>query len=238
MALYDDTPSDGVFRFYWADHEEFEFAHGPFDSVEQAKAHALDMAQETTYGPEPGVTIYVARADKRTCVPPAFDTEALMAEYKATGTIVFDAEAVLDLFMDANEDCWGDDGWDGLSGDYVKAEAELLRLLNVAVADWIKFHLCDDAVVVEEDLQRLLQGAMRIWEYHHRAQIKTWMFGKLENAVTFVIPEMTPADLQERNIRSLMRITGLPRAQVEAAQRGDRESITAYLTAARTPTTE
>ncbi|USN14991.1 hypothetical protein PAPPERLAPAPP_00640 [Brevundimonas phage vB_BpoS-Papperlapapp] len=228
MALWDDSPSDGVFRFYWADHEEFEYAHGPFGSFAAAKAHALKQAVETTFGPEPGVTIYVCEADKRTTVPPAFDTQALLAEYKATGALRFDSEAVLDLFMEANEDCWGEDGWDGLTGDAEAAAIALISALTKAAGDWIFIRSPDD-VTAEEDLQRLLQNAFRVWEVAHRAQIKTWMFGQMKDPQTFVIPEMTPAELAERNIRSLMRMTGLPREQIEAAQRGDHESIQAYL---------
>ncbi|UTC29573.1 hypothetical protein BAMBUS_05150 [Brevundimonas phage vB_BpoS-Bambus] len=234
MALWDDTPSDGVFRFYWADHEEFEYAQGPFDSFAAAKAHALKESEDVAFGPEPGVTIYVCEADKRTTVPPVFDTQALLAEYQTTGGVTFNAEAVLDLFMEANEDCWGEDGWDGLTGDAEAAEIALISGLTKAAGDWMFIRSPDD-VTAEEDLQRLLQDAFRAWEVAHRAQIKTWMFGQMKDPQTFVIPEVTPAELRERNIRSMMRITGLPREQIEAAMRGDHASIQAYLATQITP---
>lgn len=234
MALWDDTPSDGVFRFYWADHEEFEYASGPFNSVEEAWAHAQKQAEEESWGPEPGATIYVARADKRTTVAPTFDVDALVAEWRVTGAIVFDTEEVLDLFMEANEDCWGEDGWDGLTGDAEAAEAALLRSLNDAVRAW-STHVSDNDRAEAGALQTRLRGAVQRWESEHRDQIKTWMFGRMDEPVEFKMPELTAAELHERNIRHLQRHTGLPREQVEAAMRGDHQSIIDWLQANRTP---
>lgn len=221
MALWDDSPSDGVFRYYWADHEEFEFAYGPFDTAEEALAAALKQAEEESFGPEPGSTIYVARADKRTTVPPTFDTEALMDEFKRTGGMSFDSEQVLELFMEANEDCWGEDGWDGLTGDSEAASEDLIKKLLYAATNWMLAKPADD-VAAEEMLQQDLQAAMRAWEMEHRAQIKVWMFGQLETAAEFTVPDLTPHELKERNIRHFQRVTGLPRTEIEAAMRGER----------------
>lgn len=229
MALWDDTPSDGVFRYYWADHEEFEYAYGPFDSVEEAWANAQKEAEEKTYGPEPGATIYVSRADKRTTVPPTFDTEDLLRQFRESGWIAFDSEQVLDLFMEANEDCWSEDGWDGLTGpDAQAAEAALLSELSGAINKWAPT-VGDNDRAAEEALQVALQDAMRTWELNFRHCIKTWMFGRLETAVEFKLPELTPTELNERNIRHFQRTTGLPREQVLAAMSGDHQSIVDWL---------
>lgn len=224
MALWDDTPSDGVFRYYWATSEEFEYAYGAFSSFEEAKADALAKAVDTTFGPEPGTTVYVARADKRTTVPPVFDTEALIAAYEETGGFRFNAEEVLDLFMEANEDCWGEDGWDGLHGDAEAAETALIKGLLDAAAVWMANHRNLDAVTAEEDLQKLLQDAVRAWEVRHRAQIVTWMFGRLEDAVPVVIPELTPQMLRERTARCMQRQFGISREEALALMQGASES--------------
>ena len=232
MALYDDTPSDGVFRFYWADHEEFEYAYGPFDTAEAAFAAAQKESDEKPYGPEPGETIYVARADKRVTVPPQFDTEDLLSQYREQKFITFNSEHVLELFMEANEDCWGEDGWDGLTGPRAaEAETALIDALLLAVTNWVSIVKDDNDAEAEEALQVALQNAVRGWEVAYRDTIKVWMFGKMEEAVTYTIPELTPEALKERNILNFQRVTGLPREQVLLAMKGDAAAISAWLEA-------
>lgn len=223
MALWDDTPSDGVFHHYWSTHDEFEYAYGPFDSFEAAKADALSQAVDAVYGPEPGSTVYVVRADKRTTVPPVFDTEALIDAYCETGQFHFDSEQVLDLFMEANEDCWGDHGWDGLTGDSEAAATALISGLCDAAAAWIVSRHPDD-VTAEEDLQKLLQDAVRAWEVRHRAQIVTWLFGRMEEPVPVAIPELSPQMLRERTARFMQRQFGISREEALALLQGAAES--------------
>lgn len=164
-------PSDGVFRYYWSTDEELEYAYGPFDSVDEATAAAKAFAENHTYGPEPGETVYIVRADKRTTVAPEFDIEA-----------------ILDAFMEKNEDCWGENGWDGLTGDVGAAES---------------------------DLQQMLQAAFTAWEIKHRDKINTWMFGRIEEETSFVMPELTPAEIEARVFGQIERTTGYTREQVE-----------------------
>jgi hypothetical protein len=165
-------PSDGEFRFYWADHEEFEYAHGPFDTREEALANALQMAEDEVYGPEPGSTVFITLADKRVCKPQTFNIEQ-----------------VLEDFAEANEDCFTEDGWDGLTGDYAAAEA---------------------------DLQAMLQDAVRAWEVKHRDKIKTFMFGTMKDETEHPIPELTPAEMEARVYARIERQFGFTREQLLA----------------------
>ncbi|UTC28433.1 hypothetical protein GURKE_04310 [Brevundimonas phage vB_BpoS-Gurke] len=215
-----DAPSNGVFRFYWADHEEFEYAHGPFNTFDDAKAAALKSAQDDLFGPEPGSTIYIAEADKRLTVAPDFDL---------TKGPQFDRDELFEWFLDKNADCWSEDGFDS---DFAFTEEDE-QILLTALSD--AFNIATDHAGTDDAVQAALKAAFTSWLSTRHSKVDVYMFGTMKNAVEVEVPELTPADLLERSIRYLMRSTGLSRDVIEAACKGDAETVRAAMKQAITP---
>lgn len=220
QSNYADTPSNGVFRFYWADHEEFEYAHGPFDTFEDAKAAALKSAHEEPYGPEPGSLIYIAEADKRLTVAPDFDL--------SRGPD-FDREDVFEWFLDKNEDCWGEHGFES---DFAFTDEEE-QILLTSLRDAFNTHTAAGAS--DDELQAALKAVFTAWLTPRHSKVDVYMFGQMKEAVAVEVPTLTAAELLERMIRYMMRTTGLSRETIEAACKGDVDAVRAAMKQAITP---
>lgn len=187
----DIEPSDGVFAFYWTDQEELEWANGPFETEADAKAAALSDFETKNYGAEPGDTIYIVRADKRLTVAPDFDALT---------------EQVLDAFGEKNEDCFGEDGFEGLTSTVTTTATQAM-----------------------DALARLMQLAFEEWQSTHRKNIKVWCFGKVQDVSSFQLPTFPDNDafIRERSAKSM----GMTLEQFDALRAG-----TPTLTAGNTTT--
>lgn len=179
-----NEPSDGVFRFYWTEHEECEFCHGPFDTVEAAKANAISDFENTSYGADPGSTIWIVHADKRLTIP--VDFGPLVETFLE---VDFDRamEAMWEAFGETNETCFGEDGFEGLSSAEGRPAENAYAALEVAlrfeIDAWRKAMITDETILASG-----MTKAFSVWQDLFRANIKTWCFGQVRDSETFVLP--------------------------------------------------
>jgi len=121
---------DGVFKWYWGLGQEPEVCYGEVDSREEI----LQIAMRECDGE--GFTIL--EADKSV---PSFH--------------VFNAECVVENYIDENAECWGEDGPE----------------------------LHPDALQ-ESELEQMLAATFKSWMEKHRL-VKTWSFGTVRNQEYF-----------------------------------------------------
>lgn len=134
-----DHPDDNTDEWFWyySRGSDPESCYGEFDSRDEAIGEARGMYGE----------------DEEFCI--------VEARKKHRRELIVDADAVMELILDSNEDQWGEDGFD----DYVGPEGGVTK--------------------AGEDLNEVLKAWM---ERHYHIYPRPWVFAETRNLEVFNTP--------------------------------------------------
>jgi hypothetical protein len=98
---------DKIFKWYYAESDDAEHWHGPYDTKGEAVDAGVDHYEDDAF--------FVCEADKSVCKPPHL--------------------LLIDHIIDQNDRCWGEDGceheWTS------EQEAELEAAVTAVIQDWL-----------------------------------------------------------------------------------------------------
>lgn len=158
---------DGNFKWWWCSHEELEVCFGPHETRADAIAAARADLEPDDFDTDDAPGFWIALADKMVISAPAvFKADEDLSFEK----VAFDAERLLERITDANEEAWGEDGFEGLVGDdAVAAEAELERLVR-------------EAQLASGGRASAVNAAVTDWVQRHQRNFKVFMFGEVQTS--------------------------------------------------------
>lgn len=141
---------DGNFKWWWCGFEEMEVCNGPHDTREAAIASAAEEREADEFEDDETPHCWIVEADKMVIV-----ADALFDEDDVDADSTFSGDRLIELITEANEEAWGEDGFEGLVGPGDEAaineleaavrEAQLASggqaaCVNAVIADWLNRH--------------------------------------------------------------------------------------------------
>lgn len=113
------TKGNGVFKWWMALYEDDEHYHGPYDTREEViSAGILEFGDDEDNG-----RFHIMECDKSVVVYGGIDEDDL-------------ALTIGESIAEANEMCWGEDGWDGA---WSEAQTKALgQALKFTIAGWLQ----------------------------------------------------------------------------------------------------